>query len=56
MSAEDLRTEDSRDWLAHASKDLRRARILISADPPDPDGALFHCQQAAEKALKGFLV
>ena len=55
MSADDLRAEDARDWLVHASKDLRRAGILIAADPPDPEGALFHCQQSAEKALKGFL-
>jgi len=26
------------------------------AEPPAPEDALFHCQQAAEKALKGFLV
>jgi HEPN domain-containing protein len=34
---------------------LRRVEILLEAEPPDPEGALFHAQQAAEKALKGFL-
>jgi len=38
-----------------ASQDLRRVEILPAAIPPDIEGALFHCQQAAEKALKGFL-
>jgi HEPN domain-containing protein len=27
----------------------------LAADPPAPEDALYHCQQAAEKALKGFL-
>ena len=29
--------------------------ILLAVTPPDMEGALFHSQQAAEKALKGFL-
>ncbi|MBZ5619659.1 MAG: HEPN domain-containing protein [Acidobacteriia bacterium] len=39
-----------------AHKDLRCAQIDLAADPPAPEDALYHCQQAAEKALKGFLV
>jgi HEPN domain-containing protein len=38
-----------------AARDLRRVEILLAAEPADPEGALFHAQQAAEKALKGFL-
>jgi HEPN domain-containing protein len=34
---------------------LRRIEILLRADPPDVEGALFHCQQAAEKAFKASL-
>ena len=34
---------------------LRRVEILLAAKPADVEGALFHCQQAAEKALKAFL-
>jgi HEPN domain-containing protein len=34
---------------------LRRVALLLAADPQDIEGALFHAQQAAEKALKGFL-
>jgi len=29
--------------------------VLNGADPPLRGDAVFHCQQAAEKALKGFL-
>ena len=45
-----------RAWLVKAEHDLGSARKL-SADPgPLLDTAIFHCQQAAEKAIKGFLV
>lgn len=42
-------------WLIKAQRDLATARKL--ADAPDPllDTAIYHCQQAAEKAVKGFL-
>src|SRR5260370_29332305 len=39
-----------------AHKDWRCAQIDLAADPPAPEDALYHSQQAAEKALKGFLV
>lgn len=32
-----------------------RARVEARADPPLMRGALFHCQQAADHALKAFL-
>ncbi|MDC8448406.1 MAG: HEPN domain-containing protein [Nitrospira sp.] len=44
-----------RGWLSKAADDLRGARIDLDANPPFIEDALFHCQQAAEKALKGFL-
>jgi HEPN domain-containing protein len=45
-----------RQWLRTAFNDLLAAQRLAS--PPDPllDTAFFHCQQAAEKAVKGYLV
>jgi len=46
---------DAHAWLQLAVQDLRRVRLLLAATPADVEGALFHCQQAAEKALKGFL-
>jgi HEPN domain-containing protein len=45
----------TREWLTKAAHDLENARI-VSAVPDGPlDTAIFHCQQAAEKALKGWL-
>src|SRR5438105_13724459 len=43
------------DWLAVAEMDKRGAEVLLAADPPALGLAAFHCQQAAEKLLKGFL-
>jgi len=42
--------------LQKAYRDLLSARILLAHSPPIFDTACFHCQQAAEKALKAFLV
>jgi HEPN domain-containing protein len=55
MPPDPVRTADTRAWLVKAAQDLRRVEILLAAEPPDPEGALFHSQQAAEKAIKGFL-
>ena len=55
MLPEPVRTVDTRAWLVKAAQDLRRVEILLAAEPPDLEGALFHSQQAAEKAIKGFL-
>ena len=52
----DAKAELVRSWLTKARGDLASARKLGA--PPDPalDAALYHCQQAAEKAVKGWLV
>lgn len=42
-------------WLAKAGNDLRAADVDMAAEPPLIEDALFHCQQAAEKAMKAFL-
>ncbi|CAN5803504.1 HEPN domain-containing protein [soil metagenome] len=42
-------------WMTKASRDLIMADRAMSAPPTLPDYAAFHCQQAAEKARKGFL-
>lgn len=44
-----------RGWLVKAGDDLRAAEIDLAASPPLSGDALFHCQQAVEKVLKGFL-
>jgi HEPN domain-containing protein len=47
--------EDTKAWLVKANHDLRAAQILIDQNPPALGPAVYHCQQAAEKALKAFL-
>ncbi|MBU2604015.1 MAG: HEPN domain-containing protein [Actinobacteria bacterium] len=42
-------------WLEKAAQDLRVAEVDLAASPPLVEDAAFHAQQAAEKALKGFL-
>jgi len=44
-----------RAWLTKATDDLRAAELDLSVSPPLLTDAVFHCQQAAEKAMKGFL-
>lgn len=43
-------------WLTKAQQDLASARKLSRDPDPYLSGAIFFCQQAAEKAVKGFLV
>ncbi|AUS99285.1 hypothetical protein CLI64_02125 [Nostoc sp. CENA543] len=40
-------------WLKKAQRDLNAAQKLAQELP---DIAIYHCQQGAEKALKGFLI
>jgi predicted nucleotidyltransferase/HEPN domain-containing protein len=49
------RVREARDWLTRAARDLRAAHLSLSTDPPMLDMVVFHCQQAAEKAIKGYL-
>ncbi|NUO83000.1 HEPN domain-containing protein [candidate division KSB1 bacterium] len=43
-------------WLIKAEHDLGSAELLANSTTPYLDTAIYHCQQAAEKALKAFLV
>jgi HEPN domain-containing protein len=43
-------------WLVKACRDLLSAHELAGCETPLLDTAAYHCQQAAEKALKGFLL
>ena len=47
--------DEVRAWLTKAAHDLRAAEYLAHAEQPLLDIAVYHCQQAMEKALKGFL-
>jgi HEPN domain-containing protein len=56
MQPDPQRIADTESWLRKASNDLRYAGIDLAANPAAPEDAVFHCQQAVEKALKAFLV
>jgi HEPN domain-containing protein len=55
MPLDPVQIEDTLRWLKKANDDLRAAEALISIEPPLFDEIAFHCQQAIEKAEKGFL-
>ena len=55
MAADPELAAETRGWFTKAVNDLRAAEALLGASPPLFDEAAFHCQQAEEKALKGFL-
>jgi uncharacterized protein len=42
-------------WIAVAERDRKAVLACMAPDPPLRDTAAFHCQQALEKLLKGFL-
>ncbi len=55
MAPDPVLAGNTREWLRLAKEDLANAAHDLAAVPPFLRSALFHCQQAAEKALKGFL-
>jgi len=55
MEEDPVKTENAKEWLAKSARDLKLAEVLLSEELLDVEDALFHCQQAAEKALKAFL-
>ena len=48
--------ELARAWLLKAFSDLDTARQIGGLPDGHLDAGIYHCQQAVEKALKGFLV
>jgi HEPN domain-containing protein len=44
------------EWMEYAQRDLLSAKFLTSMNPEPLEIICFHCQQAAEKALKAILV
>lgn len=52
---DDAKRELVHAWLLKARNDLRTARELGALADGPLDTAIYHCQQAAEKAVKGFL-
>ena len=53
MSAESESLANS--WMVKAKGDLAVARLLVEGSEPHLDSGVYHCQQAAEKALKALL-
>ncbi len=49
-------TEIAKQWLAKARNDLLNADNNLNSDEVPSDTVCFHCQQAAEKLLKAYLV
>ena len=49
-------SQEAHEWLRLAARDIRLAELALGDSPPLVGEALYHAQQAAEKALKGYLV
>lgn len=47
--------QSSKEWLEYAQTDWQAAIHLTTATPKQFRNICYHCEQAAEKALKGFL-
>lgn len=58
MSGADPRKQwqEASRWFSLAGQDVRTAEHCLVASPPLLAPASFHCQQAAEKLMKGLLV
>lgn len=46
----------ARNWLKKARRDFLSAKRLARGNDPYLDTAIYHCQQCAEKSIKGWLV
>lgn len=46
----------ARRWALVADRDIRSAKARLAGPDPIPEAAASHCQQAAEKLIKGLLV
>jgi HEPN domain-containing protein len=55
MEPDAILVSNTREWLLRANEDLDNARHDLTATPPFVRDALFHCQQAVEKAMKALL-
>jgi len=55
MPHDPARIAETTSWFEKAANDLRAADHELTAVPPLTDDMVFHAQQAAEKAMKGYL-
>ena len=54
LDPNDRRAEAAR-WLDHAVEDIEAIDVCLAAGHPLPGIVAYHCQQAAEKMVKGLL-
>ena len=52
----DAPASEAKAWMVKAWRDSETARRAANGQPPFYDVAVYHCQQAAEKAVKALLV
>lgn len=52
----DAKRSLTRKWIMKARRDLLSAKKLARGNEPYLDTAIYHCQQTAEKAIKGWLL
>jgi len=52
MEPDPVLVSNTKEWLLRAQEDLDNAQHDLMATPPFVRDALFHCQQAVEKAMK----
>ena len=52
----DAKRSLTRKWVLKARRDLLSAKKLARGKEPFLDTAIYHCQQTAEKIIKGWLV
>jgi len=50
------RTSIVNEWLDFANKDISSAKYLLNMRPVPLEIICYHCEQAVEKALKGYLI
>ena len=55
MPHDPVRAADTKAWLQKALLDLRTGTYELGGEPALRADVVFHAQQAAEKAMKGFL-
>ena len=56
MRDSDARRDETLEWIRYGDADDLTAAALLDLEKPPINNALFHCQQAAEKWLKAFLI
>jgi HEPN domain-containing protein len=52
---DDEKIKEIQRWLIKSQHDLGSANRLMEGEEPYLDTAVYHCQQAAEKAIKAYL-